>query len=88
MLNHYFYSKQFPPINSTLTVNNSIHEIEQVIEEIGGEDKEALYEILNDVTELIENIQIKEIRYAPHELRSFGYSCRRTGAIPNWPSYE
>lgn len=42
---------------STLTVDNSIHKIEQAIEENGGTDKEDLYEILNDVKELIENIQ-------------------------------
>lgn len=42
---------------STLTVDNSIHRIEQAIEERGGEDKAELYELLDDVKELIENIQ-------------------------------
>ena len=41
----------------TLTVYNSFYKIEQAIEENGGTDKEDLYEILNDVKELIENIQ-------------------------------
>ena len=43
--------------DSTLTVDNSIHRIEQAIEENGGTDKEELYELLNDVKELVENIQ-------------------------------
>lgn len=43
--------------DSMLTVDNSIHKIEQAIEENGGTDKEELYKILNDVKELIENIQ-------------------------------
>lgn len=42
---------------STLTVDNSIHQIEQAIDEKGGEDKEALHELLDEVKELIENIQ-------------------------------
>lgn len=42
---------------STLTVDNSIHQIEQDIDEKGGEDKEELHELLDEVKELIENIQ-------------------------------
>lgn len=42
---------------STLTVDNSIHQIEQAIDEKGGEDKEKLHELLDEVKELIENIQ-------------------------------
>lgn len=42
---------------STLTVDNSIHQIEQAIDEKGGEDKKALHELLDEVKELIENIQ-------------------------------
>ena len=42
---------------STLTVDNSIHPIEQAIDEKGGEDKEKLHELLDEVKELIENIQ-------------------------------
>ena len=42
---------------STLTVDNSIHQIEQAIDEKGGEDKEELHELLDEVKELIENIQ-------------------------------
>lgn len=43
--------------NSTLTVDNSIHEIERMIDEQGGEDKEKLLELLDEVKELLENIQ-------------------------------
>lgn len=43
--------------NSTLTVDNSIHEIEKMIDDHGGEDKEALLELLEEVKELLENIQ-------------------------------
>lgn len=42
---------------STLTVDNSIHRIEQDIDKKGGEDKEKLHELLDEVKELIENIQ-------------------------------
>ncbi len=42
---------------STLTVDNSIHQIEQAIDEQGGTDKEELHELLNEVKELIENIE-------------------------------
>ena len=43
--------------NSTLSVDNSIHEIERMIDEQGGEDKEELLELLDEVKELLENIQ-------------------------------
>ena len=43
--------------NSTLSVDNSIHEIEQMIDENGGEDKAELSELLEEVKELIENMQ-------------------------------
>lgn len=55
--------------SSTLTVDNSIYQIEQAIEKNGGEDKEALYEILKDVKELIENIQIS--RMIPKQKKLF-----------------
>lgn len=42
---------------STLTVDNSIHEIERMIDECGGEDKEDLIDILDDVKELLDNIE-------------------------------
>ncbi|MBQ8546037.1 MAG: hypothetical protein IJ437_03740 [Clostridia bacterium] len=42
---------------STLTVDNSIHEIERMIDKQGGEDKETLLELLGEVKELLENIQ-------------------------------
>ena len=42
---------------STLTVDNSIHQIEQAIDEKGGEDKEELHELLDEVKELIENME-------------------------------
>ena len=42
---------------STLTVDNSIHEIERMIDENGGEDTEELRDLLNEVKELIENMQ-------------------------------
>lgn len=43
--------------DSTLNVDNSIHEIERLIDERGGEDKEELLELLEEVRELVENIQ-------------------------------
>lgn len=43
--------------NSTLSVDNSIHEIERMIDEHGGEDKTELSELLEEVKELIENMQ-------------------------------
>ncbi|MDL2288987.1 hypothetical protein LJC32_06420 [Oscillospiraceae bacterium OttesenSCG-928-F05] len=42
---------------STLSVDNSIHQLEKDIEEQGGEDKEDLLAILEEVKELIENIE-------------------------------
>lgn len=42
---------------STLSVDNSIHEIERAIDERGGDDKADLYELLDEVKELIENMQ-------------------------------
>ena len=43
--------------NSTLTVDNSIQKIKQMIDENGGEDKEILYDLLDEVKELISNIE-------------------------------
>lgn len=43
--------------NSALNVDNSIHEIEHMIDERGGEDKEALKDILDEVKELLDNIE-------------------------------
>lgn len=43
--------------SSTLTVDNSIHEIVHMIDEHGGEDSEELYELLEEVKELIDNMQ-------------------------------
>lgn len=42
---------------STLAVDNSIHQIEKQIDDMGGEDKEDLKELLEEVKELIENIE-------------------------------
>ena len=50
-------------INSSLSVDNSVHRIEQEIEEKGGEDAEELRALLDEVKELIENIQ--ESRHVP-----------------------
>lgn len=54
---------------STLTIDNSIHQIEQTIDEKGGEDKADLYELLDEVKELIENIQSR--RSTPKQKRLF-----------------
>lgn len=43
--------------NSTLTVDNSIQEIERMINEQGGEDKKELFELLEEVKELLENMK-------------------------------
>lgn len=50
-------------VNSSLSVDNSIHQIEQEIDEKGGNDAEELHELLDEVKELIENIQ--ESRHIP-----------------------
>lgn len=42
---------------STLSVDNSIKQIEHEIEEKGGEDKELLRELMEEVKELVENIE-------------------------------
>ncbi len=55
--------------NSTLTVDNSIHEIERMIDEHGGEDKEELLEVLEEVKELLENMQTS--RNIPKQKRLF-----------------
>ena len=44
-------------INSTFSIDNSVTRIEHEIEEKGGEDKEELEAILEEVKELIENMQ-------------------------------
>ena len=43
--------------NSQLSVDNSIHELASSIDERGGEDADALHEILDEIKELIENIE-------------------------------
>lgn len=42
---------------SMISVDNSIHQIEKAIEENGGDDKEELKEILEEVKELVDNMQ-------------------------------
>ena len=42
---------------STFNVDNSIKQIEREIEEKGGEDKEILRELMEEVKELVENIE-------------------------------
>lgn len=42
---------------STLNVDNSFKQIEREIEEKGGEDKEILRELMEEVKELVENIE-------------------------------
>lgn len=50
-------------INSTQNIDNSIHQIENLIEEKGGEDKEELYSTLKDAKEIINEIlKTKEIK--------------------------
>ena len=43
--------------SSTLSVDNSIQQIDKVIDEKAGEDAEELHELLAEVKELIENIE-------------------------------
>lgn len=43
-------------INSSLNINNAIQKIESEIEQKGAEDKQALYDILEEAKELIDNI--------------------------------
>ena len=50
-------------------MDNSIHQIEQAIDEKGGEDKEELHELLDEVKELIENIQLS--RAIPKQKKLF-----------------
>lgn len=54
---------------STLSVDNSIHKLERDIEELGGDDKEELQELLDEVKELIENIESS--RSIPKQKRLF-----------------
>ena len=42
--------------DSTFSVDNSIHEIERMIDEYGGDDKDELKGILIEIQELLENI--------------------------------
>lgn len=42
--------------NSTLTIDNTINEIEKKIEELGGDDKELLRELLDEAKEVLVNI--------------------------------
>lgn len=44
-------------INSTFSIDNSVHKIEQEIEEKAGADREELLEILEEVKELMDNIE-------------------------------
>ena len=46
---------------STFSVDNSIHEIERLIDERGGEEIEELHELLDEVKELIENMQTSRV---------------------------
>lgn len=43
--------------DSTLLIDNSIHEIERTIDECGGEDKEELHKLLDEIKELVENME-------------------------------
>lgn len=54
---------------STLSVDNSIHKLERDIDELGGDDKEELHELLDEVKELIENIESS--RSIPKQKRLF-----------------
>lgn len=56
-------------VDSTLSVDNSIHQLERSIEEHGGEDKEELMGLLEDVKELISNI--KSSRTIPKQKKLF-----------------
>src|SRR5690606_3560352 len=50
-------------INSTQSIDNSIKQIEDQIEEKGGNDKEELYSILHETKEIINEIyETKEIK--------------------------
>lgn len=44
-------------VNSTFSIDNSVHRIENEIEEKGGEDKAELLALLDEVKELMENIE-------------------------------
>lgn len=50
-------------INSSLNADNSIHRIQDMIDEKGGDDKEMLLGLLDEFKEIIENIE--ETRYIP-----------------------
>lgn len=54
---------------STLSVDNSIHEIERMIDEKGGEDATELHDLLEEVKELIDNMQTS--RSVPKQKRLF-----------------
>ena len=54
---------------STISVDNSIHQIEKAIEENGGDDKEELKEILEEVKELVDNMQTS--RSIPNQKKLF-----------------
>ncbi|MGM9549028.1 MAG: hypothetical protein ACI3V5_04205 [Faecousia sp.] len=54
---------------STLSVDNSVHEIERMIDEKGGEDAEELHDLLEEVKELIENMQTS--RSVPKQKKLF-----------------
>lgn len=64
--------------NSTLSIDNSIHELEKMINEKGGEDKEQLLEVLDEAKELIENI--KASRQIPNNK---GFVKRLTAHLDN-----
>ena len=55
--------------SSTLSVDNSIHEIERMIDEKGGEDAAELHDLLEEVKELIDNMQTS--RSVPKQKRLF-----------------
>ncbi len=40
--------------DSPITIDNTVHEIEKMIDEKGGEDKEQLYNLLNETKEMVE----------------------------------
>jgi hypothetical protein len=55
--------------DSTMSVDNSIRKLERDIEELGGDDKEELQKLLDEVKELIENIESS--RSIPKQKRLF-----------------
>ncbi len=67
-------------IGSSQNIDNSVHQIEYLIEEKGGEDKNELYSILNEAKEIIDGMaKTKEVKPNKGFIKKLGVHLAKHG---------